>query len=355
LVTGTFPIQFTLTDSIGGTTIVSVNSPTWCFDNLEPDTYTINISVGTCSYTTGPLVVTNLSPIDIDYNLTGTTCNECNGSIELVASGSTGPYTFGLTGQLDVTGSFTSYTFNNLCPGSYVGSITGGKPTCKVTTNILIPTSPTVNFSLYGVNPTAYSNNGTITTIITDGTPPFTLNWNPNVGTELNLSGLSAGTYSLTITDNDGCVQTNSVTLTGYKPLSNYQIYPICSTDFDNSGLLLKKGIKQMLNEGFYDLTSGDTNCILNEAIFTAVVTVNGYTTYDSFYTGTTLNDYPSNIEWSEVIESTLLNYDGIVEVSIDIPKNSIRVTSKCNTFSNSEVTVDLLISYNISCEELGI
>jgi hypothetical protein len=110
-----------------------------------------------------------------------------------------------------------------------------------------------------------------------------------------------------------------------------------------------------MLNEGFYDLTSGDTNCILNESIFTAVVTVNGISTYESFYTGTTLNDYPSNTEWSQVIENLLLGYDGIVGVSIDITKNYIKVTSKCNTLSNSEVTVDLLISYDISCEELGV
>jgi hypothetical protein len=349
LLTGLNPISYTLTNSIGGSETI-LGGSSYCFTNLESDTYILSISGGTCSYTSSPIVLQNIPLINITYNVTGTTCDECNGAIEIMASGSTAPYTYDLTGQLSVTGSFTSYTYTNLCSGNYTAAVSAGKIPCKVFENILIPSSPTVEFSLYSTNPTAYSNNGTISTIITNGTPPFTLDWTPNVGSGLILSGLSAGTYSLTITDDNDCVNTQTVTLFGYKPLSNYQLYPICNTDFTNSGLLLTKGIKQMLNEGFYDLTNDDTNCILNQSIFTAVVTVNGGSpTYEQFYTGTTLNDYPTDQEWIETIEDMLSTY-GVTGVTYDIKLNTIKVTTPCNTLSGANIKVDLLISYDISC-----
>jgi len=352
LLSGISPFEYTLTDSSGNTITQLVPSPTWSFTNLKSDTYQLSISGGSCLYTT-TIVLTNVPLLELNYSLTGTTCDTCDGAIELGVSGGSGTYTYKLTGQNNVTSSFSSNTFTNLCSGTYVASITDTVSLCTVTENIIIPVSPTVNFSLYGVNPTAYSNNGTISAFITNGTPPFTLTWNPNVGTGLNLTGLSADTYSLTVQDSLGCVQTKSITLLGYIPLSDYQIYNVCDTDFINSGILLTKGIKQMLNEGFYDLTSGDTNCILNQAIFTAVVSVDGDYKYETFYTGTTLNDYPTDEDWSNTIEDMLLSFEGITGVTINIVENNVKITTPCNTLSGSNVKVDLLINYDISCEAL--
>ncbi len=46
------------------------------------------------------------------------------------------------------------------------------------------------------------------------GISPYTYSWSPGGGTTQSLSNLSIGTYSVTITDNNGCTQTNSVTIT---------------------------------------------------------------------------------------------------------------------------------------------
>ncbi len=46
------------------------------------------------------------------------------------------------------------------------------------------------------------------------GTPPYTYSWSPSGGTNMTATGLSAGTYTLTITDNNGCVTTASATIT---------------------------------------------------------------------------------------------------------------------------------------------
>ena len=354
LISGLGTLIYTLEDSSGNTT-TQVAGTSWTFTNLLSDTYQLTISGGSCVFTTS-VVLENIEALIVTTNYTGTTCNQCNGAIELSVSGGTGPdYTYNLTGQPSVTGSFSSYTFTNLCSGTYVGSITDSNR-CTISENIIIPVSPTVNLSLFWVNPTVYSNNGSITAMITNGTPPFTFNWSANVNGQdgIFVENLSAGTYTLTVTDSNGCTQTQTVTLTGYVPLSDYQVYNICDTNFTNSGLLLTKGMKQMVNEGFYDLTSADTNCILNKVIFTAVVDVGGNVTTNTFYTGTTLNDYPSDTEWSNVITTMLLAYDGITGVTTNIVDNSVKITTPCDTLSGVNIKVDLLLNYDISCQLLG-
>ena len=57
-------------------------------------------------------------------------------------------------------------------------------------------------------------NNGTATVTPTGGLPPFTYLWSPSGGTNATANGLSAGTYTVTITDANGCTGTVSVNVT---------------------------------------------------------------------------------------------------------------------------------------------
>jgi len=227
---------------------------------------------------------------------------------------------------------------------------------CTVTENIVVPSSPSVNVTLFGTNPTSYSNNGTITAFITSGTPPFTWTWSPNANgkTNLTITNLSAGTYDINVIDSEGCIRNKKITLVGSVPLTDSQLYNICDSNFANTGTLLTKGIKQMLNEGFYDLTSGDTNCILNQSIFTIFLTVGDLVSQSSFFTGTTLNEYPSNEQFSNVLENLLDEYAEITGVTINMTENTIKLTTPCNTLSGTNIEVDLLINYDISCEALA-
>ena len=347
------PFTYEITDSYGHTTSQSTFSSSWIFAGLSADTYTLSISGGSCHYTNTYVVGSN-QLLFTTVTTTGTTCDECNGAATLTVSGLTGPYEFEILGLPSATGAFSSYTFTDLCSGPYIGEIRDLLSNCLVSTNFSINTSSTVDFSLFPTNPT-FSNNGSISALITDGTPTFNLNWSSNVNgqTGLTVNNLSAGTYSLTVTDSSGCSQTKSVVLTGYIPQTSYQVYNVCNSDFQNSGIVVKKGPQQMLNEGFYDLTSGDTNCVLNQAIFTAQVTINGVTVSQPFYTGTSLNDFPSDNEYTSVVEELLLSFSGVSNVSIDIVNNQIVITTGCNTLSDANVKIDLLISYDISCEQL--
>lgn len=55
--------------------------------------------------------------------------------------------------------------------------------------------------------------NGTATVNPTGGTPPYTYSWSPSGGNAATATGLTAGTYTVTVTDDEGCETTSTVTI----------------------------------------------------------------------------------------------------------------------------------------------
>ncbi|MGL4596658.1 MAG: T9SS type A sorting domain-containing protein, partial [Bacteroidia bacterium] len=56
--------------------------------------------------------------------------------------------------------------------------------------------------------------NGAATLAVSGGTPGYTYSWSPSGGTGVSISGRTAGTYTCTITDANGCTQTQTVSIT---------------------------------------------------------------------------------------------------------------------------------------------
>ncbi|XJC77544.1 hypothetical protein ACHFCA_15865 [Delftia tsuruhatensis] len=68
------------------------------------------------------------------------------------------------------------------------------------------------------------ANNGTATAQITqNGVAPFSYSWSPSGGTNATATGLTAGTYTVTVTDNNGLQGTASTTVGQPETLSGTQ------------------------------------------------------------------------------------------------------------------------------------
>ena len=363
ILNGSGSYTYSLTDEFNNTTTVGpTTNITQQFNTLSSGDYDLVITDGICTYES-TVTIDNTEKFTISAITQNTTCGLNNGSIQLIASsGGTLPYSYQITG---FPPSLTT-SFNNLAPGNYVGTVTDSTG-CSQTLNLYVNNSNGVLFDFVVTQPTN-GNNGEITTLIYGGSPTFTYNWSPNVNgqTGSTVTSLSAGTYSLQIIDSSGCTLSKSVDLFGKKNSISYQTYNICNDNFQNTGIIGKRGMQQMLSEGFKDLTYDDTGCVITSADFIADITVDGENKQQSFYVSSGLTDYPSDYVWGQTLTDVLESYDGISKVEIDYNTNEIKIFNKCVEgggclpetvyyLSDANIVINLKLEYNISCVQCDV
>jgi hypothetical protein len=356
VVGGTLPYTYTLISPTGNQLNISNSQTTQIFNNLSGGTYTVSVSDNSgCSFLEEVTLVAQ-NKFTISTQVVGTSCNQNNGSVTIfTTTGATLPLDYSVDGiQNVIDTNLTAVTFNNLSSGTHVITVTDADG-CVQTTNILVPSSQSLNYSLYSTS-CGSGSSGKITAFITSGEPPFSFNWSDNVPNEpqqIQVSGLTAGTYSLTVVDANGCSLTKNTTITCNTNSTSYQTYVMGSEVF-NIQSPTKFGLLQMLNEGFFDLTSGNTSCDLISATFTAKVSVNpsGIIATQNFFTSTSLVQVPTDNQWYDTIRTLLLGIPGVGNVTIDQLNNQITIeTSRNNTsLEGEEIVIDLVIDYNIIC-----
>ena len=356
VVGGNSPYTYTLVYPTGNQLNISNSQTTQIFSNLSGGTYTVAVSDNSgCAFMEEVTLVAQ-NKFTISTQVVGTSCNQNNGSVTiLTTTGSTLPLDYSVDGlQNIIDTNLTAVTFNNLSSGTHVVSVTDADG-CVQTTNILVPSSQPLNYSLYSTS-CGSGSSGKITAFITSGEPPFTFNWSDNVPNDpqqIQVSGLTAGTYSLTVVDSNGCSLTRNTTITCSTNSTNYQTY-IMGAEVFNIQSPTKFGLLQMLNEGYFDLTSGNVGCELLSATFTAKVSVDpsGIVATQNFFTSTSLVQVPTDNQWYNTIRTLLLGIPGVGDVTIDQLNNQITIeTSKNNSsLQGQEIVIDLVIDYNIIC-----
>jgi hypothetical protein len=356
VVGGNVPYTYTLVSPTGSQLNISNSQTTQIFGNLVGGTYSVGVSDNSgCSYLQETTLVTQ-NKFTISTQVSGTTCNQNNGVVTIFTSnGATLPLDYSVDGiQNVIDTNLSAVTFNNLTSGTHVVTVTDADG-CVQTKNILVPSSQALNYSLYSTS-CGSGSSGKITAFITSGEPPFTFNWSNNVPSnpqQIQVSGLTAGTYSVTVVDVNSCSLSRNTTITCNTNSTSFQTY-VMGAEIFNIDSPTKFGLLQMLNEGYYDLTSENTNCNLISATFTAKVSVNpsGTITSQNFFTSTSLVQAPTDSQWYDAIRALLLAIPGIGNVIIDETNNQITIeTTKNNTtLEGQEIVIDLVINYNIIC-----
>ena len=326
---------------------------------LSNDTYHVVISASSsdCVYS-NVINVTSQQKFTISATTTGSTCGYNNGALEIqVSSGYTGFLDYVVSGVPPIIDStLSSYTFTNLYAGSYNITVTD-QSGCSVTEQVIISTSGSL-LSTISTTTCTGSGDGTATVNIFDGSPPISYSWSnnvPGVQTGSTVTGLTAGTYSVLVTDNNGCFKNHLFNIVCNGNLVNsYELYTLCKNKF-NTTAGTQRGFDEMLNEGYLDLTSGYTNCVFNSAEFICEVTINGSAFTQSFYTATTLNDVPQDTLWQSTIEGILSGIPEIGSYNIDLLNNTIQISSVCDgdydPLADASFSLGLEIIYDIECE----
>ena len=95
-------------------------------------------------------------------------------------------------------------SITSLSPSTYLLNVIDVK-NCTVSQTITIAPSTGVNFIILPTECVS-GNDGMADISISDGVAPFNILWS-NGETTMSITGLSGGTYTATITDNNGCSQ----------------------------------------------------------------------------------------------------------------------------------------------------
>lgn len=173
---------------------------------LAVGTYTVNVkdNVSGCSVN-GAYVVGSPDPISISSSITNVDCfGNSSGNIDVTTIGGTGPYTFAWVNSLSNSVG-TSEDLTSSPSGSFTQTITDFRGCTKVSTFTVAQPVEALNSNVVKTDVSCFAGaNGSLDVSVWGGTTPYNYIWGTGQLTQ-DVTNLTAGNYSVTITDSRGC------------------------------------------------------------------------------------------------------------------------------------------------------
>jgi PKD repeat protein len=200
---------------------------------LSAGVYTVTIrDANNCSVTNSATVTQPSNALSSSIVAVNNATCQLPGSIDINVSGGTAGYTYLWSNTS------TSQDINGLSAGSYSVTVTDANA-CVVYLGPIPITSASAPFAnLSAVNNVSCNglSNGAINITVSGANPGFSYLWS-NASTTEDISGLSAGTYSVTVTDNLGCVaNVNGINITSPTALTSSSTTIDASCNGQNNG-----------------------------------------------------------------------------------------------------------------------
>ncbi len=204
--TGNGPFDYSWSPS-GGTSVTA--------SGLAQDTYTVTVTDNNNCESTEVVTINEPTEIVLTTSTTSSQCTVEDGSATVSAVGGTGNYTY----EWNDASNQTTAVATGLGAGSYEITVTDDSG-CSVTetVNVSSVNGPTVSI----INVTDVScpgeSSGSAEADVTGGTAPYTYNWSPGGQSSAIANNLSAGNYTIEVTDDAGCLGTANITIDAPAP-----------------------------------------------------------------------------------------------------------------------------------------
>ncbi|MFN0214864.1 MAG: hypothetical protein ACKVT2_11465, partial [Saprospiraceae bacterium] len=288
-------IDLDVTPAGAYTYLWSNTATTQDLSGLPPGTYTVSVTEsGSCTATASYFVVDQRSSPAASQSVAPEVCGLSNGSIDLGVSGGTAPF-----GYLWNSGHVIE-DLVNIAAGTYTVTVTDAN-NCTATASATVPGN-SISFALAGspsANSSCILNNGAIDLSVN---PPGGVSylWSNMAVTE-DLTGLPAGTYTVTVSAGGNCTNTAAFNVASNVPsplLSSNIAAASCGAASGSINLSVSGSPAPYQYFWSNAATTEDLANILSGTFTVTVTAANGCTTVDNF-------SVPEN-SFSPAIASTL-------------------------------------------------
>jgi hypothetical protein len=354
---GFAPFYYTLTNPDGVETRQTSNLSSTAYSELKPGIYTLTItdSLKNCTYSEEVEILSEQN-FTLSLDNTDTVCGGRNGKIVAnVTPVSTGlTYVYSLSnGSTSTPTTATTYTFSDLIAGPYTVNVIDSDNCSAFDITTIQPSSP---YQISLVPTSAFNNEGgTITAVIGNVSEKFNLVWSDNVSgqTGIYLTGLTAGTYSLTLSGENGCQQFVSAEVPDIVSSSttvSFSYSKGTSTYTPATSVTLQT----MMYSGYTYLTQDAKSCILSSATFSLRVSLDGQEYVFPFYNTKSFDRIPTLTYFAPILENAVLSIPYIETCTVNAENNTISITSQIidgvQYYKDDTITFDILIYFNIKC-----
>ncbi len=220
---------------------VSGSNPT----GLAAGTYTVTVTATAtgCSDVVS-VTLSPSSPLQVNSDVTHTTCGLNNGAISLSPTGPDYTYTWSPAG-------YTGSQLSNLPAATYSLTVTQLSSGCSTAVNIVVNGSGVFTAEAAVTQPSCGLNNGAIAITPADASA-YTYTWGNPALSGTNPTNLAPGLYTLTVTNTaGGCSDTLQINLSGSTPLSvNAQAFPGVICPGETTQLTASGGSSYVWNNG---------------------------------------------------------------------------------------------------------
>jgi hypothetical protein len=301
--------------------------------NLTAGTYNIIVSDSDTptndSYSLG-INISSGSCFNVD-SVIQTSCGLNNGSVTASTSSSYNTnkyfYLYDVLNNLvtSSTTQSTSFNYNNaLSAGTYYFIGDDGSGCTGRTESFIVKSSTTLDYSLYTINNSACNVNlGRIYVSGLTGAYPFTYQWSNSVTGVDNISGLTSGSYSVTITDGNNCSITKSTIVDTAGPLNilTYTFNPPSCANNDGEITIYYEGGSPPYN---VQCSNGDYQILfdtmytfqnLSSGIYTFTIVDAGLCTTTGTFTLLPTNAF--TVQSVNIINSNCFGNNGKLQVSL--------------------------------------
>ncbi|HXP50791.1 MAG TPA: SprB repeat-containing protein, partial [Bacteroidia bacterium] len=177
-------------------------------DSLFAGNYTVMVKDSNGCTATATVTITQPAPFTDTATNTTANCGLSNGTATAAIYGGIAPYSYSWS-----PGGQTTVTATGLKAGAYVVSVTDSNG-CIAKTTTIVPDVGVVPVISGVTGEKCYGGKiGTATITMIGGTAGYTYSWSPGGQTNATGTGLSALTYTATVTDANGCIATDTVTI----------------------------------------------------------------------------------------------------------------------------------------------